>query len=617
MESASRRLVVLSALAAGLGVVGGGTAYLLIRLIALLTNLALFHRVGWQLPSFASLHPGPLLVVAAVCGGLLVSLLARWSPVIRGHGIPEAMEAILTKQSRISPKAAVAKPLSAAIAIGTGGPFGAEGPIIVTGGAIGSLVGQLLPVSPAERKILLATGAAAGMAATFGAPLAAVVLALELLLFEFTTRAFVPLVVASSIAAGMHAWLFGSGPLFAVPTHHYAGLEKLPFFAVLGVAAGLLAVVATKGLFAVEAGYRRLPVGEFWHPIIGAVGFALVGLAVPRALGVGYDAIGDVLGAKLAVGTIAVLAAAKLLAWWIALGSGTSGGTLAPLLLIGGSFGALVGAAAGRLFPSLHVSTGAFAVVGMAALFGACTRATFASIVFVFELTHDFNVVLPLMLASVLANLVAGSLLDESLMTEKLARRGLRVHAQYEADVLRSTLVRDVMTPDVRTLPSEATVGDALEAFERGAHGAYPLMDDGRCVGIVARGDLLRARAGLPSDAPVTEIASADVVTVGPRDLLFSALERMLAEGVEHLPVIEDGRLVGICTRTDVLRARQRQLEHERPQPGWRPTVRWARGRSEAAVHPNGGPGPAPDRDPGPEGAGDPGPGPRPAVEPD
>src|SRR5262245_11336662 len=255
-----QRLILLSLLAAGLGLAGGAAAWVLLHLIALITNLALFQRVGWELPSFADLHPGPLVVLAAIVGAFVVALLAKWSPVIRGHGIPEAMEAVLVKQSRISPRAALAKPLSAAWAIGTGGPFGAEGPIIVTGGSLGSLVGQVLHVSPAERKILLACGAAAGMSATFGAPLASVVLAIELLLFEFSTRAFIPLVVAASVAAGVHSALFGSGPLFSVPAHDFASLHHLPWFVVLGVACGLLAVVVSKGLFAVEEGFRRLPI---------------------------------------------------------------------------------------------------------------------------------------------------------------------------------------------------------------------------------------------------------------------------------------------------------------------------------------------------------------------
>ncbi|HEY3566854.1 MAG TPA: chloride channel protein [Thermoanaerobaculia bacterium] len=566
----------MSILAALLGAAGGGAAWVLLHLIGLLTNLALFHRYSWDLPSFKTLAASPWIVVAAVAGAFVVSLLAKWAPVIRGHGIPETMEAVLMRQSRISPRAALAKPLSAAVAIGTGGPFGAEGPIIVTGGALGSLVGQVLHVSPAERKILLACGAAAGMSATFGAPLASVVLAIELLLFEFSTRAFVPLVVASSVAAGIHSALFGSGPLFSVPAHDYAGLAILPWFVVLGVACGLLAVVVSKGLFLIEDGFRRLPVSDFWHPVIGAVGFGLVGLLVPRALGVGYDAIGDVLNDRLAIGAIAVLAVAKLVAWWIALGSGTSGGTLAPLLLIGGSFGSLVGSLALAVVPGLGISPGAFAVVGMAATFGASTRATFTSIVFLFELTRDYQVIVPLMLAAVVADLIAAALMHETLMTEKLARRGLRVSTEYEVDVLRTTLVADVMSRQVETLPAAATVGEARRKLQTGRHSAYPLVDgERRCVGILARGDLLR-RPGADSD-PVSTVASRDVVSVTPEDTVFRALQTMLEEEVEHLPVLAGGKLVGICTRTDVLRTRRRQLESERREPGgWKLLARAA-----------------------------------------
>ena len=435
-----QRLLFLSLVAAALGLIGGGAAYVLIKLIALLTNVALLHRVGWELPSFRHFHPDWTLFPAALGGGLVVSLMAKWAPVIRGHGIPEAMEAVLTKQSRIQPRAAVAKPLSAAVAIGTGG-------------AVGSLLGQVRPVSPAERKILLASGAAAGMAATFGTPLAAVVLAIELLLFEFSTRAFIPLVVASALAGGVHSAIFGSGPLFAVPHHSYAGLDRLGLYAALGVVAGILAVIIARGLFLFENGFRRLPVSEFWHPIIGALGFAIVGIFVPRILGVGYDAISDVLLSKIAVGALLALAVAKLAAWWVALASGTSGGTLAPVLLISGSFGSLFGTLASRVFPSAHISPGAFALVAMAATFGAATRATFASIVFLFELTRDYDIILPLMLATVIADIVAGALLRESLMTEKLARRGLRVARDYQADILGTTLVREVMTTEVESLP--------------------------------------------------------------------------------------------------------------------------------------------------------------------
>jgi H+/Cl- antiporter ClcA/CBS domain-containing protein len=557
-----KRLVLLAGMAAVLGVAGGGAAWVLVRLINLLTNLALFHHLTAHTPVLGRLHPGWPLFVAAVAGALLISALARWAPLIRGHGIPEAMEAILRKQSRIAPRTAIAKPISAAIAIGTGAPFGAEGPIIVTGGSIGSLLGQVVPVSPAERKILLAAGAAAGMSATFGAPLAAVVLAIELLLFEFSVRAFVPLVVASAVAGGMHSVLFGEGPLFKVPAHNYAGLGVLPAFVLLGLACGVLAIVVTRGLFAIESAYRRLPVDEFWHPAIGAVGFATVGLFVPRVLGVGYDAIGDVLAGRLALGVVASLALAKLLAWWLALGSGTSGGTLAPILLISSAFGTVVGAGLNHLLPGPDVALGAFAVVAMAATFGASTRATFTSIVFVFELTRDYDVILPLMLATVIADLVYSAVNEDSLMTEKLRRRGMRIGRHYGVDPFTTAGVSQIMTIEVDTLDASATVGEARARFARGGHGAYPIVADNRLVGIVSRGDVLRDTWA--DDTALVDVASRDLVTVRPDESAHAVLRVMVEEGVEHVPVVDGGALVGICTRSDLLKLRRSELELER-----------------------------------------------------
>ena len=536
---------------------------MLLHLITLLTNLALFHEATTAGRSFADFHPGWSLFAAAGLGAVVISLLAKWAPTIRGHGIPEAMEAVLTKQSRVTPQTALAKPISAAIAIGTGAPFGAEGPIIVTGGSIGSLVGQFLPVTPSERKILLASGAAAGMSATFGAPLASVVLAIELLLFEFSIRAFIPLAVATSIAGGMHSALFQNGPLFRVPAHDYAGLDVLPAFVLLGLACGVLAIVVSRGLFLVEDLYRRLPIGEFWHPVIGALGFATVGLFVPRALGVGYDVIGDVLGSRLAVGTVAALALGKLVAWWIALGSGTSGGTLAPVLLISASFGTVVGSALNRMLPGTDIALGAFAVVAMAATFGAATQATFTAIVFVFELTRDYNVILPLMLASVLADLVYSAVNEDSLMTEKLRRRGLRIGRHYGVDPFTSTRVSEIMTAEVESLESRATVAEVRHLFARGGHGAYPVLENGRLMGIVTRGDLLRDDR--PDDEPVCSGSDRELVTVRPDDPVQAVVQVMLDEQIEHVPVVDgDGSLVGICTRTDLLKVRRRQVELER-----------------------------------------------------
>jgi H+/Cl- antiporter ClcA len=571
---------MMTMLAGFLGIAGGGAAWVLVHLIQLLTNLFLFHEVRTDATPLALLDPGWPLFAAAVLGALVISLLAKWAPVIRGHGIPEAMEAVLTRQSKVAPRTAIAKPISAAIAIGTGAPFGAEGPIIVTGGSIGSLLGQVMPVTPSERKILLAAGAAAGMAATFGAPLAAVVLAIELLLFEFSVRAFVPLVVATAVAGGMHSAFFGDGPLFKVPTHDFAGLNMLPAFVLLGVACGLLAIVITRGLFFIEDLYRRLPVGEFWHPAIGAVGFAAVGLVVPRALGVGYDAIGDVLNAKLALATVAALAAGKLIAWWLALGSGTSGGTLAPILLISASFGTVVGDGLNHVLPGPDVAVGAFAVVAMAATFGAATQATFTAMVFVFELTRDYDVILPLMLATVVADLVYSAVNTDSLMTEKLRRRGLLLGRHYGVDPFSAARVADIMSTSVQSLPSTATFGAARGRFAEGGHNAYPIVtpsadgDGDRLVGIVARGDVLRVDCD--DDQPLLDHAARQVVTTASSDSAQAALRLMLDEHVEHVPVVDDGRLVGIVTRSDLLKVRRRQLELERRQDGLAP-LPWRR----------------------------------------
>jgi len=427
-------------------------------------------------------------------------------------------------------------------------------------------LGQITPGPPAERKILLSAGAAAGMAATFGAPLAAVVLAIELLLFEFSPRAFIPLAVATSLAGGVHALLFNSGPLFTVPAHKFSGLGQLPLFVGLGLVCGLLAFVISRGLFAVEAGFRKLPGSHVWHPIIGAVVWASLGLLVPRALGVGYDVIDDALAGRLAMATLASLVIAKLVIWWIALASGTSGGTLAPILLISSCFGALAGELLSRAFPGLGISPTAFALVAMAATFGAAARAPFAAMVFVFELTRDYNAILPLMMATVLADLVARSLLPHSIMTEKLARRGLVVPSGYHADPLATTLVRAVMSAPVITVDADADVATAADIVAKSGHSALPVVEGAEVVAMVSRDDLA---ASEDAGQSVREVAIAPVVTVQPDDSLHQAFDVLSDAGVDHLPVLDDGRLVGICTRADILQARLHQISLEQTERGW------------------------------------------------
>lgn len=567
LRTTPRRITYLSALAVVIGALSAGAAWILIKLIGFLTNLLLFGRIEFDLPSMSTLEPSPRIVVVAVLGGLAVALIARWSPIIKGHGIPEAMESILKHQSRVAPRTAITKPLSASIAIGTGGPFGAEGPIIVTGGSIGSLIGQLLRVSPSERKILLACGAAGGMAATFGAPIASIVLVTELLLFEFSTRAFIPTAIAASVAGAIHTSLFGSGPLFTVPQHGFAGLAELPLFVPLGLLCGLLAVLITKGLFIVEATFRRLPIGEFWHPMIGALGFGLIGMAVPEILGVGYDQIDAVLAGGMAAGALAILAGAKMVAWWLALGSGTSGGTLAPVMLIAAAFGALVGDITLQIAPGTGLTAGAFALVAMAATFGASTRATLTSIIFVFEITQDYNAILPLILASVLADLVGTWLLPNTLMTEKLHRRGHRVNTDLQMGLIEGARVGDIMTESVISIDEGTTVSDAFGIIEATGHVTFPVIgQNGKLTGIVSRADLYdQSLVSL-----VDEFIRRDVVTVTAGETVQDVNRLMIAEGIEHVPVVDlRGCVIGMCTRTNILTAVRAAAEAEERQDGW------------------------------------------------
>jgi H+/Cl- antiporter ClcA len=565
----TRRLLYVVGLAAVVGAAAGGAAYLLVRMISLITHVALLGEWGsGEIPPLNEVDLWPRLPIAAAIGALVIATMAIFAPIIRGHGIPEAMEAVLRRQSRIAPRTAIAKPLSAAIAIGTGAPFGAEGPIIVTGGALGSIVGQILPVTPSERKTLLASGAAAGMAAIFGAPLAAILLAIELLLFELSIRTLIPLVVAVSIAGGIHSAAFGTGPLLTAPPHDYAGLGQLPLYAVLGLTSGLIAVALTRALFAAERAFRSLRLPIFWHPLIGSLTFAAIGLLVPRSLGAGYYVIDDVLAGRLATGALAAVLVAKMVSWSIALGSGTSGGTLAPVLLMGASFGGLFAAIALMIAPGLEISEGAFAVVAMAAVFGAAARLPLTSIVFVFEITQDFNVILPLMLASVLSVLVFSALSSESMYTEKLSRRGIRIGGELIADPMRTTAVADVMNRVVDTVDQEDTIGDVTDRIARGDRGAFPVIDeDDRCVGIISRRDLIAQE--FPRETLVKDVASSDVVTIGPGASLADAMQRMAEEDINHLPVVDDGLLVGMCTWADIVRSRSDELALERLEPGW------------------------------------------------
>ncbi len=421
------RMLLVCLLSAAIGLVAGIVAFVLYKLIGLFTNLFFYHRWSTEFSSAQHNHLGWMVIVTPVIGGLIVGVMAKYgTSKIKGHGIPEAMEAVLFNRSRIAPRVAILKPISAAIAIGTGGPFGAEGPIIQTGGAIGSLVGQAFHTTAVERKVLLACGAAAGMSATFNTPIAGVILAIELLLFEFKSRSFIPLVIASTLATAVHMQLLGIGPMFTVSAMDFAIPRALPFYLVLGLICGLAAVGFSKLLYWVEDQFEKLPFDDLWWPAIGALGLGIIGFFVPRVLGVGYDTIGDILNGQLAWKILLVVMLAKAVALAVSLGSGTSGGLLAPCFMWSAAMGGIFAMVANYFVPGAHLSPGAFALVAMGAVFAAASRATFTFIIFAFEITRDYNSVLPLMLVSVIADGIAMLLMpNSSIMTEKLARRGL------------------------------------------------------------------------------------------------------------------------------------------------------------------------------------------------
>jgi H+/Cl- antiporter ClcA len=429
-----RRTLVISGLAIVIGVGAVGVARLLIAAIALVTNISFHGRFSVFGASPADNHLGLWVVLIPVIGGLLVGLLARYgSGAIRGHGIPEAMEQILTNESNISPKITILKPLSAAIAIGTGGPFGAEGPIIATGGALGSLVGQVLHTTPNERKTLLAAGAAAGMAAIFGTPVAAVLLAIELLLFEYRPRSLVPVTLAAATATGIRMVFEGSAGVFAMPQLMQPSGEALMMYMVLGAIVGVAAVFVTKSLYYIEEGFEKLPIHWMWWPALGALVVGIIGYFEPRTLGVGYDNISNILAGNFTNVVLLVLVILKFVSWSIALGSGTSGGTLAPLFTIGGGLGALLGILCVHWFPGLGIDPRIAALVGMAAIFAGASRALLTSVVFAFETTRQPIGLLPLLGGCTAAFIISSLMMRYTIMTEKLARRGTHVPTEYIA----------------------------------------------------------------------------------------------------------------------------------------------------------------------------------------
>ncbi|MBI1257263.1 MAG: CBS domain-containing protein [Chloroflexi bacterium] len=583
------RLMRMCVLAAIIGVLAGIAAEILDGMIGLVTNAAFYQRLSTELISPLGSHSPLLLVFVPAVGGLIIGLMAKYgTPLVRGHGIPEAMEAVLVKKSRISPRVAVLKPLSAAISIGSGQPFGAEGPIIQTGGAIGSLLGQMVHTTAAERKVLLACGASAGLAAIFGTPIAAMIFAIEILLFEFRARSFIPLAIANVVAAEAHIVLISSQPVFEVGAVNFGSPLELMMFLCLGLIAGLVSAGIIRGLYWVEDRFHHSRINTYLWPALGGLFVGVVGYIVPTYIipgvdiyGPGYKVISGILNGNYVLTFLIALFLAKSAVWLVSVGSGTSGGTLAPIFMIGAALGGIFGLIMQSLFPGMTAAPVAFAMAGMAAVFAGTTRATFASIIFVFEMTQDYHALLPVMIATVVTTAIASRLMKTSVLTEQLRRAGVMVSHDYEADVLKTLPVSAVMTTDPVMVPQDMTVRQLMEKVNLNdpamiRHQAMLIVDpeQGNCLrGIVTRGDLLKALQKGSTDDTVLEAGSTDVSVAYPDDSVRDALTRMLQRDIGRLPVVDcddPSKIVGYLSRGNVISAHLKQLAEESElDAGW------------------------------------------------
>lgn len=562
-------------LASLIGVIGTFVAVGLLDLIALITNLVFFQRISLETVSPGSVpHPAWLILSAPIAGGLIIGAMARFgSEAIRGHGMPEAIDTILRGGSVVKPRIAILKPVSAAISIGTGGPFGAEGPIIMTGGAFGSILAQLLSLTADQRKTLLVAGAAAGMTATFNAPLASILLSVELLLFEWRPRSYLPVTAAAVVATVLRGYLLGTQPLF--PVAHLApalSVGETLLCLVAGFIGGALALVATRLVYFSEDTFHRLPLHWAWWPAIGGAIIGLGGLVEPRALGVGYDVIAEFLSGQAGLRLIVGILVVKTLIWSLSLGSGTSGGVLAPVFMIGAALGALEA----QVFP--EVTPGFWPLISLAAVMGGVMRSPLTGVVFALELTHDWPALLPLTIASAAAYGFSALVLKRSVLTEKVARKGFHLTREYSIDPLEGLLVSDVMkrtftsfSPDTRLAAAIATFvaehGPSLE--QQHSQPLYPVLDEeGALVGFVTRSELFRgALAATGTDRTLAEL-SLRLPQVCDADLTLREAAHLFAEwGVSVAPVVERSnrrRVVGLVSLVDLLEGRLRDLNEER-----------------------------------------------------
>ncbi|MGH8110495.1 MAG: chloride channel protein [Rhodanobacteraceae bacterium] len=583
-----RRILLMSGLAIVLGAVAAGVAQLLMLMINVITDICFY---GGTVSVFAPAHQpalhsstfvlqpttdliGPWVIVMPVIGGLLAGVMAKFgSRQIQGHGIPEAMEQILEHESNIAPRVTWLKPVSSAFAIGTGGPFGAEGPIISTGGALGSLIGQFLSVTAEERKILLAAGAAAGMAAVFGSPVASVAMAVELLLFELRPRSLIPVALATVAATAVRYAIDGPGAVFAMPHVAEPSAWGVLIFVLLGLVVGYASVWVTRSVYFVEDMFGKLPVHWMWWPAIGAIAAGVIGFFEPATLGVGYDNIDKLVQSGFATSglwAVLIFGVLKFLSWSISLGSGTSGGTLAPLFMMGGSLGAFIAMGLNAVDPGLDLNLGIAALVGMGAMFAGSARALITAVIFCFETTRQPAAFLPLLGGCTAAYLISALTMKSTIMTEKIERRGVRVPSEYVADALAQVQIGAVCTREVRSLKTSDALGDVQRWLhsgrERAQHQGYPVVDDaGRVRGVVTRRELFDTQS--PGLTRIGDMLKRGPIVVFEDHTLRDASDLMVAENIGRLIVVErtnPAHMVGMLTRSDVLAANAKRIHEMR-----------------------------------------------------
>nr|WP_294898097.1 chloride channel protein [uncultured Pedobacter sp.] len=567
-----KRLLIVSAIAFLIAVIVSFITKFLVLLLNLITNISFFGNFSFTHSSPTTNSMGIFVIINPALGGILVGLMALYgSKAIRGHGIPEAMEQILTNESRINPAITYLKPLSSAIAIGTGGPFGAEGPIIATGGALGSTIGQLLKISHNERKILLAAGATAGMAAIFGSPIASIFLAIELLLFEFSPRSIIPVAIACITGAAGHHLLFGESPVFEMATIFIPSNSALFTYSMMGIIIGVLSVGVSKSVYFAEQGFEKLPVHWMWWPAIGGLVVGLIGYFSPKTLGVGYENITDILSGNLTMQVILSLCILKFISWAIALGSGTSGGTLAPLLTIGGAVGTLLGMAIIKIFPDSGITIPLAALVGMASMFAGASRALLTSIVFALETTGQSNALLPLLGACLASYLVSFFLMENTIMTEKIVRRGVKISNSYEPDLLEGLTVEQAVNDfGIIIINEDDRISDAREQIAKEAEtksNYFVVSNDvGEYKGILSASTLYSSNQS--QENKIGTLLKEHHSSVRLKDTLRFTAETMAKENVDVLPVIENENIVGIISYRDILAKYKQGTDiHEMKEP--------------------------------------------------